>query len=357
MSPFFPRETNNKSDDYNGYEFYTETGVPLNPLTTDWQRELAEAFSSVDLLCHHLQIDPTTLPLLSEYKAFPLRVPRGFVDCMQKGNPQDPLLRQILPLQDELIEFPGYSLDPVGDLPATTQAGVIHKYHGRVLLIVTGGCAVHCRYCFRRNFPYADQQLSSQKMEQALAYIEQHHEISEVILSGGDPLLLNDSKLKTLLQRIANIPSIERIRIHSRIPIVLPSRTTPELLDTLESLRPNIVLVLHANHANELSEPVAAACQALKQRGITLLNQSVLLKGVNDEAESLIKLSEKLFAQGVLPYYLHQLDRAQGVGHFEVNKTQALSLLSMLQRRLPGYLVPKLVQEQAGAAHKILLTP
>jgi KamA family protein len=168
---------------------------------------------------------------------------------------------------------------------------------------------------------------------------------------------LNDSKLKTLLQRIANIPSIERIRIHSRIPIVLPSRTTPELLDTLESLRPNIVLVLHANHANELSDPVAAACQGLKQRGITLLNQSVLLKGINDEAESLIKLSEKLFAQGVLPYYLHQLDRAQGVGHFEVNKTQALSLLSILQRRLPGYLVPKLVQEQAGAAHKILLTP
>ncbi|MEY4720128.1 MAG: hypothetical protein RL563_2746 [Pseudomonadota bacterium] len=328
----------------------------MNTLTADWQRELAEAFSSIDALCHHLQIDASSLPLLRDYKSFPLRVPKGFVDCMQKGNPHDPLLRQVLPLKDELIEVPGYSLDPVGDLAATTQAGVIHKYHGRVLLIVTGGCAVHCRYCFRRNFPYADQQLSTQKMEQALAYIEQHNEISEVILSGGDPLLLSDSKLKTMVQRIAAIPSIERIRIHSRIPIVLPSRITPELLDTFASLGPAIILVLHANHAHELSDHVAKACQALKQRGVTLLNQSVLLKQVNNDAESLIKLSVKLFAAGVLPYYLHQLDRAAGVGHFEVDKSEALSLLAILQQRLPGYLVPKLVQEQAGAAHKIVLT-
>ena len=329
--------------------------MPLNTLTADWQRELAEAFSSVDELCRHLELDPTALPLLPDYKAFPLRVPRGFVACMQKGNPRDPLLRQVLPLQDELRDLPGYTLDPVGDLQAAAQAGVIHKYHGRVLLIVTGGCAVHCRYCFRRNFPYGEQQLSTQKIEQATAYLEQHPEISEVILSGGDPLLLSDSKLKALLQRLSAIPSIERLRIHSRIPVVLPERISAEFLDILDSVRPALVFVLHANHGKELSHRVADACHALKQRGVTLLNQSVLLKHINDDAEILIDLSEKLFALGVLPYYLHQLDRAKGVGHFEVEQSLALNLLSTLQQRLPGYLVPKLVQEQAGAAHKIWL--
>jgi len=327
----------------------------LSTVTADWQRQLAEAFSSVDELCHHLRIDPATLPLLPNYHAFPLRVPRGFVDCMEAGNPNDPLLRQVLPTQAELHPYPGYSDDPVGDLPASAAAGVIHKYHGRVLLIATGGCAVHCRYCFRRNFPYGEQQLSTQKLAQALAYIDQRQEISEAILSGGDPLLLNDDKFARLIQSLSDIEHLQRIRIHSRIPLVLPSRISDELLSTLSRSRPKVVLVTHVNHANELSPAVTAALSHLHAAGVTLLNQSVLLAGVNDQAQVLITLSEKLFAHGVLPYYLHLLDKARGTGHFEVDEADARQLMQQLQQQLPGYLVPKLVREQAGAAHKISL--
>jgi EF-P beta-lysylation protein EpmB len=327
----------------------------LNTATADWQRQLAEAFSSVDELCRHLQLAPASLPLLPNYPAFPLRVPRAFVDCMEPGNPNDPLLRQVLPTQTELQIFPGYSDDPVGDLPASAVAGVIHKYHGRVLLIVAGACAVHCRYCFRRNFPYGEQQLSTQKLAQAMAYIAEREEISEVILSGGDPLLLNDPKFSRLIQSISAIKHIRRIRIHSRIPIVLPARITQELLSTVSVATPKIILVTHANHANELSPAVAAALKLLQQAGVTLLNQSVLLAGVNAEAKVLIDLSEKLFADGVMPYYLHLLDKASGTGHFEIDQNSARQLLHNLQQHLPGYLVPKLVKEQAGAAHKISL--
>lgn len=327
----------------------------MSTVTADWQRQLAEAFSSVDALCRHLQLDPSTLPLLPNYPDFPLRVPRGFVDCMQPGNPNDPLLRQVLPIQAELNRYPGYSDDPVGDLPASATAGVIHKYHGRVLLIVTGGCAVHCRYCFRRNFPYGEQQLSAQKLEHAISYMTERDEISEVILSGGDPLLLSDDKFSQLIQRISEIKQIKRIRIHSRIPIVLPARITPRLLETFNIAKPKIILVTHANHGNELSPTVASTLQLLRQSNISLLNQSVLLAGVNDDADSLTELSEKLFANGVLPYYLHLLDKASGTGHFEVNEVQASRLFQTLQQRLPGYLVPKLVRESPGAAHKIPL--
>lgn len=320
-----------------------------------WQRQLAEAFSSLDALCGYLQLDPASLPLLHDYPNFPLRVPRGFAACMEKGNPDDPLLRQVLPITDELRPYPGYTADPVGDLAAVAQAGVIHKYHGRVLLIVTGGCAVHCRYCFRRHFPYAELQLSRQKQTQAVAYIADRPDISEAILSGGDPLLLSDAKLRDLLHQLANIPHLRRLRIHSRIPVVLPARIGDDLMQTLATLPLQTVLVLHANHANELSPEVETACLKLKRRGVTLLNQSVLLKGVNDDADTLCRLSERLFGIGVLPYYLHNLDRAAGVGHFEVPAQTAGQLLHDLQTRLPGYLVPKWVQEQAGAAYKLPL--
>lgn len=325
----------------------------MNIATALWQRQLAEAFSSVNALCQHLQIDPSSLALLPEFKDFPLRAPRGFVDCMQKGNPNDPLLRQVLPLQDELVQYPGYSLDPVGDLHAVAETGVIHKYKGRVLLIATGGCAIHCRYCFRRHFPYTELQLSAQKMRLALEYIAANSEIKEVILSGGDPLLLNDEKIASLLQAVSKISHVQRIRIHSRIPIVLPARITDQLLKTLADLPQQVILVVHANHGNELSTEVAKACQHLKQHHVTLLNQSVLLKNINDASDVLGQLSEKLFAIGVLPYYLHCLDRTIGVGHFEVPDAQAKQLIQSLQEYLPGYLVPKLVKEQAGAAHKI----
>lgn len=325
----------------------------MNNLTPPWQGQLAEAFSSVDALCQHLEIDPASLALLPHFKDFPLRVPRGFVDCMEKGNINDPLLRQVLPLQQELHTYPGYSLDPVGDLHAVAEAGVIHKYHGRVLLITTGGCAVHCRYCFRRHFPYGDLQLSKQKINQALAYIAGREEITEVILSGGDPLLLSDDKLEHLLQQLGNIRQVRRIRIHSRIPVVLPARITKHLLEMLAHQPQRVTLVIHANHENELSAEVGQACKQLSRHRVTLLNQSVLLKDVNDDSVTLCRLSEKLFAFGILPYYLHCLDRAAGVGHFEVTEAHAKQIIQTMQENLPGYLVPKLVQEQAGAAYKI----
>ncbi|MGZ4957879.1 MAG: EF-P beta-lysylation protein EpmB [Methylomonas sp.] len=320
---------------------------------TPWQQALAEAFTNVDALCRHLKIDPETLPLLPDFKAFPLRVPRGFVDCMEPGNPNDPLLRQILPLQEELQQMPGYSHDPVGDLNAVATSGVIHKYQGRVLLIVTGACAVHCRYCFRRNFPYGELQLSSQKLQQAIDYIASRPEISEVILSGGDPLLLNDEKLGRLLETLERIGHLKRIRVHSRVPVVLPSRITSALLDNLMNTGKQIVLVFHANHPNELSAEVGAACSRMQKHRISLLNQSVLLKGVNDDGDTLCRLSERLFDFGILPYYLHSLDHAYGTGHFAVAEDRARQLVQQMQCTLPGYLVPRLVKEQAGAAYKL----
>ena len=232
---------------------------------------------------------------------------------------------------------------------------MIHKYHGRVLLISTGACAIHCRYCFRRNFPYGEQQLASSKIQQAIDYIQHHTEISEVILSGGDPLLLNDEKLAELINTLNMIPQLQRIRIHSRIPIVLPSRITDELLSVFLSSRCAIVMVLHSNHPNELSTKVAHACNKLAGNGVRLLNQSVLLKGINNDAQVLRNLSERLFALGVLPYYLHQLDKALGTAHFEVSDSEALTLFESLKHTLPGYLVPKLVREQSGAPYKLNL--
>jgi EF-P beta-lysylation protein EpmB len=329
----------------------------LNSPHRTWQQQLAEAFTDVDALCRHLQLDPSTLPLLPHYPSFPLRVPRAFVACMEPGNPNDPLLRQVLPLQEELTLADGYSDDPVGDLAATISPGVIHKYHGRVLLILTGACAVHCRYCFRRNFPYSQQQLSRDTLLAACSSISANPSINEVIVSGGDPLLLSDDKLGWMLQQLAAIPHVSRIRIHSRVPVVLPARVTEAFIRQLTALQKPVVLVLHSNHAHELSADVAAACHQLRQAGIHVLNQSVLLQGVNDNAAALIALSERLFACGVLPYYLHCLDKANGTHHFAVSETRACSLIEALQQQLPGYLVPKLVKEQAGAAYKLPIYP
>lgn len=318
-----------------------------------WQKQLADAFSNIHKLCKYLQISPNDLPLLPVHKPFPLKVPRSFVDCMERGNPDDPLLRQIIPVQQELMDIPGFISDPVGDIAAVAEAGVIHKYQGRVLLITTGGCAVNCRYCFRRNFPYSDFQLTTQRQKQALDYIAEHRDITEVILSGGDPLLLNDQKMESLLHQLQKIPHLKRIRIHSRLPVVLPARITRQLLNCLAGSTKQIILVIHSNHSNELSDQVANACNQLKNNNVTLLNQSVLLKGVNDSAEQLCKLSEKLFSLGILPYYLHLLDKATGTGHFDVRQEDAIQLMKQVKSQLPGYLVPKLVKEVAGTPHKI----
>jgi L-lysine 2,3-aminomutase len=318
-----------------------------------WQQQLADAFTRIDVLCAFLKINPDELPISTQAaQNFPIKVPLSFAKSMAQGNPHDPLLRQVLPITDELIDTPGYFADPVGDLNAAVLPGLLHKYLGRVLLINTGTCAINCRYCFRRNFPYAEQQLSKQQEQEVLSYLRSHTDISEVILSGGDPLLLSDNRLANLFGQIKTIGPIKRIRIHSRIPIVLPARITETLAKLLGETGKQLVVVVHSNHPNEISRGVIEAALHLKNIGITLLNQSVLLKGVNDDADTLCHLSESLFAAGIMPYYLHQLDKAKGVGHFAVTDQQALVLMTEVKNRLPGYLVPKLVREVAGQKSK-----
>ncbi|WP_333876730.1 EF-P beta-lysylation protein EpmB [Methylobacter sp.] len=331
----------------------SEPQSEIQHFTKNWQQQLAEAFSNIEDICRYLHLSPDDLPIsAAAADNFPLRVPLSFAACIEKGNPHDPLLRQVLPINEELLAYPGFSNDPVGDLASASQTGVLHKYHGRVLFINTGSCAINCRYCFRRNFPYADLQLSKQNEDNAVQYIQDNASISEVILSGGDPLLLSDSRLTRIIQKLDSIKHLLRIRIHTRLPIVLPARITDEFINILKLSPKQIIIVLHCNHANELNERVTAACQLLKNSGITLFNQSVLLKGVNDNAEVLAELSEQLFSQGIIPYYLHLLDKAAGTGHFEVSETEALEIMRQVQATLPGYLVPKLVKEQAGATSK-----
>ena len=322
-------------------------------IAKNWQQQLAGAFSNIEDLCRYLSLSYKDLPVsVAATKSFPLRVPVGFADCMEKGNPNDPLLRQVLPINEELVTYPGFTNDPVGDLASAPLTGVLHKYHGRVLLINTGSCAINCRYCFRRNFPYADLQLSKQAESEAINYIQEHTDISEVILSGGDPLLLSDERLGKLLQQLNNIKHIKRLRIHSRLPIVLPARISSVFINTLKLTSKTMVLVVHCNHANEISAEVISAFLRLRASGITVFNQSVLLQGVNDNAAVLCELSEKLISYGVIPYYLHLLDKATGTGHFEVTESQAIALVAEVQALLPGYLVPKLVKEQAGGSSK-----
>lgn len=313
----------------------------------------AQFFTDLQTLCDYLALSPESLNFSPEAaKQFPLRIPQSFASRIEKGNLHDPLLRQILPISQELQIYDGFSNDPVGDLQAVKQIGVLHKYHGRVLLINTGACAIHCRYCFRRNFPYNDLQLSKQQENEAIRAIAEDTTIEEVILSGGDPLVLNDARLANLFEKLNDISTVKRIRIHTRLPIVQPERITQELLNILKKSTKKIVLVLHCNHANEIDNDVVQACEKLKKTNVTLLNQSVLLQGVNDDATILCELSERLFEIGVLPYYLHFLDKAHGTGHFQVSKSQALNIITQVQNRLAGYLVPKLVFEKAGELAK-----
>ncbi len=318
-----------------------------------WQQQLAEAFTSIEELCAYLRVNPGDLPVSQQAaRNFPLKVPLSFAANMAKSNPDDPLLRQILPVSDELTEFPGFVNDPVGDLEAAMLPGLLHKYHGRVLLINTGACAINCRYCFRRNFPYGEQQLGKQDELKALEHIRSNLDITEVILSGGDPLALSDARLEFLFTQLAAMPHVKRIRLHSRLPIVLPARITHSFVNLCRQTAKPVVLVVHCNHPNELSAEVNQAMDLLKAGRVALLNQAVLLKAVNDNAETLCALSEKLFDFGILPYYLHQLDKAKGTGHFAVTDEVALALLTFMQNRLPGYLVPKLVCEIPGAPAK-----
>jgi EF-P beta-lysylation protein EpmB len=329
------------------------TAKVLSRQTPRWRRELAGAITDPAELLQELRLDPALAPAArAAAVCFPLRVPRGFVARMSKGDPNDPLLRQVLPLAAELESTPGFVADPVGDRAAQAAPGVLHKYPGRALLIVTGACAVHCRYCFRREYPYAESLAGAVAWRPALAYLAGDPSLREVILSGGDPLSLSNRRLGALLKELDRIPHLERLRIHSRQPIVLPGRVDDELLELLARTRLRPVLVVHANHPREIDETVRAALARLAAAGVTLLNQSVLLRGVNDSAAVLAGLSETLFAARVLPYYLHLLDPVRGAAHFEVKETDASAIINTLRQRLPGYLAPRLVRERPGQLAK-----
>ncbi|MGA9851953.1 MAG: EF-P beta-lysylation protein EpmB [Gammaproteobacteria bacterium] len=325
-------------------------------MSTQWQTELANAVHDPAELLRMLELDPALLePAQTAGRQFSLRVPRAFVARMRKGDAADPLLHQVLPLGEELRDTPGFDSDPVGDLHSRQRPGVLHKYHGRVLLITTGACGVHCRYCFRRYFPYEDETARRDHWREALEYLRTDESISEVILSGGDPLTLTDQVLTELVVALQRIPHIKRLRIHTRQPIVLPSRVDESLLTWLGNCRLQKVVVLHVNHARELDAAVVEALSKLRGTGATLFSQSVLLRGVNNSVETLAALSEALFATGVVPYYLHLLDRVRGAAHFEVSEDEAGTLVGGLRARLPGYLVPRLVREIPGAPSKVPL--
>ena len=320
-----------------------------------WQTLLGQSITDPEQLLRELHLPLELLPAaLQAASAFQLRVPRGFVARMQPGNPDDPLLRQVLPLGEEQREMPGYSSDPLAELNAMPTPGLLHKYQGRVLLTMTGACAVHCRYCFRRHYPYNDAN-PGREHARTLDYLRRQPDVSEVILSGGDPLTLSDRRLAALVAELETLPQLQRLRIHSRVPVVLPERINPELLDWMTATRLQVVLVIHCNHANEIDSSVSAALAQLHQAGITLLNQSVLLRDINDHATTLVDLSEKLFAAHVLPYYLHQLDHVQGAAHFSVCDDEARALLHSMGQCLPGYLLPRLVREEPGKPAKTLI--
>lgn len=337
------------------HERSVRPGLPLVSETT-WQAEIRQAVRDAGELCRRLE-----LPLEWANRAvagagdFPVFVPPSYLARIRPGDPNDPLLRQVLPVEEETCVVPGFTVDPVGDSSATLRPGVLQKYSGRALLITTGACAVHCRYCFRRYFPYEETPHSTAAWDAALATIAAADSITEVILSGGDPLVLVDSRLALLVEKIAAIPHVARLRVHTRLPIVVPSRVTDELVALLTGTRLAPVMVIHANHAQELADDVASALEKLRRAGVMLLNQAVLLRGVNDSVEAQQLLNERLVALGAVPYYLHQLDRVTGAAHFEVPIDEGRKIIEALRKRLPGYMVPRYVQEVAGEVSKIVL--
>lgn len=318
----------------------------------NWLKQLANGISDPTSLLQMLEIDPAPWQAgFAARKLFAQRVPRSFVARMEKGNPHDPLLRQVLPLSNEFEVHEGFSHDPLEE-QGNEIPGLLHKYRNRALMIVKGGCAINCRYCFRRHFPYHENKGNKFAWQRSLQYIAEHQELNEVILSGGDPLMAKDDEIQWLVEHIAAIPHIKRLRIHSRLPVVIPARVTEELCQTLASTRLQVILVTHINHANEINHELTTQLAKLKQVGVTLLNQSVLLKGVNDTVDAQVALSESLFDAGILPYYLHVLDKVQGAAHFFVDDQQAKRIMHGVITRVSGYLVPKLTREIGGRPSK-----
>ena len=321
--------------------------------TGSWQQQLSQAIRDPAVLCQRLGLSDKWLPgARTGHQLFEICVPDAYLSRIAPGDPGDPLLRQVLPLDEEALPLPGFVADPLEEADHQPASGLIHKYAGRVLLIASPACAINCRYCFRRHFPYADNAPSRAQWQQALDYLRADTSLHEAILSGGDPLAANDRQLAWLVQQLESIPHLKRLRIHTRLPVVIPDRVDEALLDWLSATRLQKVVVLHINHPNEIDQAVVDACDRLKQAGVILLNQSVLLRHVNDSVDTLAALSERLFEAGILPYYLHVLDPVQGAGHFDVPDDEARALIKALLPRLPGFLMPRLVREVPGEASK-----
>ncbi|WDQ16069.1 EF-P beta-lysylation protein EpmB [Rhodopirellula sp. P2] len=329
------------------------------PETANWRGSMKRALRSVGELRRHLNLDPPAGVLenspVAEDHGFPVFVPLEFASRMKPGDPNDPLLRQVLPVAEEAVSPAGFSSDPVGDLHATVAPGLLHKYHGRALAITTGACGIHCRYCFRREFPYSENSSRGDHLELALKYLREQDSIEEVLLSGGDPLTLTDDSVADLMQRIEAIPHVRRLRWHTRMPIVIPSRVTEAWVERMRASRLTSWVVVHCNHPAELDAETGAALMRLVDAGVPVLNQAVLLRGVNDDAEVLESLCRRLIDLRVMPYYLHQLDKVRGAAHFEVDQDRGRALISELESRLPGFAVPRFVCEQAGRASKTRL--
>lgn len=321
--------------------------------TYNWQQSFASAIRSPETLFNYLNLPDEYLPAAKQaHKDFPLCVPYEFASKMEKGNINDPLLKQVLPIGSELAHNEGFTLDAVGDTHAISTPGLIQKYRKRALIISTSSCAIHCRFCFRRHFPYQENSLNNKQINHVFAKIEQDSSINELILSGGDPLSLNNDRLNLLVKRINDVQQITLLRFHTRLPVVIPQRINEGLIKTLQRSNKKIVLVVHVNHPNEIDQKFNIAIKKLTQNHITLLNQSVLLKDVNDSAETLCHLSHKLFNAGILPYYLHLMDKVQGTAHFDLPEQKAIQIMHKMHAELPGYLVPKLVRETSGQASK-----
>ncbi|MBI3864121.1 MAG: EF-P beta-lysylation protein EpmB [Planctomycetia bacterium] len=344
------------------FSFASSISGPRAPQKTpefaedDWPRELARAIREPDELIELLNLSETLRePARRAARLFPLLVPRSYLARIRRGDEHDPLLAQVLPLGIEEEPVPGFVADPVGDSPARRAPGLLHKYQGRALLIATGACAVHCRYCFRRHYPYGDEPRRMSDWDEALATIAADPSLNEIILSGGDPLMLTDARLEELCARLCEIPHVTRLRLHTRLPIVLPERVTGRLMRLLLNLQATPIVVVHANHPHEVAGTCAEALRRLVRGGITVLNQAVLLRGVNDTTEAQEGLCRSLVDLGVMPYYLHQLDRVAGAAHFEVAEELGILIVDELRRRLPGYAVPRYVRETAGGEHKELI--
>lgn len=328
----------------------------MNDDALSWQEQLASGFKNIDELLAYVGLSSEKVPVSFEaHRDFKTHVPRSFANKIIRNNPEDPLLKQVLPILDEMNEVSGYIKDPLFEKTANPIPGLLHKYSSRVLLTATSGCAINCRYCFRRHFDYTHNRLGYDEFETMLDYIRAHQEITEVILSGGDPLLLQDNKLAEMIEKIAKIASVKILRIHTRMPIVLPARVTPEFISLLQKTRLQTVCVVHCNHPNELDAEVKERMLALRKAGTHVLNQSVLLKGVNDDVEILCKLSYCLLESGIMPYYLHVLDKVKGTAHFDIPEENALKIYRAMRENLPGYLLPRLVREIPGELSKTLV--